>query len=290
MTPFDFSAVKLNWFPGHMATGLRQIRNRIQRDIDLIIEVRDARIPVSSRNPLLDELVGKQKIVVYGKSDLGEERYNRRLDDGKDRVLLCKDNKKDLSRLLDRVKGSLQSSDYFGKKNKIMVIGIPNVGKSTIINGLRHMGTGIGGKAAAVGNLPGVTRSLSELICIHRTHPLIYLVDTPGIIQPKIVNVEEGLKIALCGGIYDKTVDFNILSEYLLHLLRLKKNTEYEKFYKISNSTSTTGNINDFLLVVAERIGAKQSGGGGEYDLQRASEFFIRQFRTGKFGRFTLDT
>lgn len=289
-TKYNFSGVKLNWFPGHMATSLKQIRSRIQNEIDLIIEVRDARIPLSSANS--DMIIGeakKEKLVVFTKSDLAEVEGNKKI---KERfkegagMLFCKDDKKDLKKLLELTKNHFKDPVNPFVKNRVMVVGIPNVGKSTIINGLRASGLGLGGKAVKVGNLAGVTRSLSELVCISRHPSLIYLIDTPGILPPKITNVEEGLKVALCGGLYDKTVGFNLLSDYLLHNLTLKGNKQFKEFYRISTE-SETESLKTFLPIAAKRIGALIPG--GEFDLERAAAHFVRQFRLGKFGRMTLD-
>lgn len=261
-----------------MATGLKQIRSRLRNEIDLIVEVRDARIPTSSSNceMLLTE-ESPPKIVVFTKSDLADKEENKKLE--KLGLLYCKDDKRDLKRLLEMVKGRFENKFV---KNRVMVVGIPNVGKSTIINGLRFSGLGVGGKAVKVGNLAGVTRSLSELVCISRD-PLVYLIDTPGILPPNIKNVEQGLKIALCGGLYDKTVGFNLLAEFLLYNLNSKGNGEFLQFYK----TEKVSELKEFLPIAAKRIGALRPG--GEFDLERAAAHFVRQFRLGKFGRITLD-
>lgn len=296
--PFDFSNVRLNWFPGHMATGLRQIRSKIQNEIDLVIEVRDARIPFSSAN---DKILNEdsadmqkrpvKKIIVFTKSDLAEEYGNRKLrsrfsdsTSSNQSLLYCKDNRKDLHKLLEMTKDHFKDINPF-IKNRVIVVGTPNVGKSTIINGLRSSGLGLGGKAVKVGNLAGVTRSLSELVCISR-NPLVYLIDSPGILPPKISNVEEGLKVALCGGLYDKTVGFHLLAEYLLFNLNAKGNKEFREFYRIVSQVGTY-DLKSFLPVAAKRIGALLPG--GEFDLERTAAHFVRQFRLGKFGRMTFD-
>lgn len=302
MKLFDFSSVKLNWFPGHMATGLKQIRSRIQNEIDLIIEVRDARIPLASGNTevILSDRDGDTEkarkielITVFNKSDLAEKgKFN--INRFENSILFCKDDRKDLKKLFQMVQSKLQSEskskalDSITKK-RVMVVGIPNVGKSTIINGLRMTGTGHGGKAVKVGNLAGVTKSLSELVCISRS-PLIYLIDTPGILAPKITNVQDGLRVALCGGFYDKTVGIHLLADFLLHNLHAQRESEAYKnlvsFYKLT-SPSETEDLKLFLPLVAKRIGALLPG--GEADLERAAGFVVRQFRSGKLGKLSLE-
>ena len=170
-----------------------------------------------------------------------------------------------------------------------MVVGIPNVGKSTIINGLRMIGTGLGGKAVKVGNLAGVTKSLSELVCISRD-PLIYLIDTPGILAPRITNVQDGLKVALCGGFYDKTVGMALLADFLLFNLNSRKESQiYKNFFNFYNLKSEieAEDLNLFLPLAAKRIGALLPG--GEVDLERAAGFVVRQFRAGKLGKLSLE-
>lgn len=299
MKLFDFSGVKLNWFPGHMATGLKQIRSRIQNEkIDLIIEVRDARIPSASGNTevILSEKTQTQTqtnrielITVFNKSDLVER--SKFTGQKENSILFCKDDRKDLRKLFQMVQSKLQSPDPLSNsitKKRVMVVGIPNVGKSTIINGLRMVGTGQGGKAVKVGNLAGVTKSLSELVCISRS-PLIYLIDTPGILAPKITNVQDGLKVALCGGFYDKTVGVHLLASFLLHNLNEQKETEayanLVSFYNLTEGLETQ-DLKTFLPVVGKRIGALLPG--GEIDLERAAGFFVKQFRSGKLGKLSL--
>jgi mitochondrial GTPase 1 len=300
---FDFSSIKLNWFPGHMATSLKQIRSRIQQEqVDLIVEVRDARIPRSSIARNLEEGQVK-RIIVYTKSDLAEvssiERIQRLVNNensstndkspSSNSLLFCKDNRQNLLKLLSLIKSHFMHCNSI-VKNRVMVVGIPNVGKSTIINGLRNVGIEgktCSGKAVKVGNLPGVTRALSELVCISRS-PLIYLIDTPGILTPNISNVQEGLKMALCGGLYDKTVGNHILADFLLFNLLTRQNKQFAHFYNLSGlPTSAYENINNFLPLAAARIGALAPG--GNFDLDRTAAFFVRQFRSGKFGKITLD-
>jgi ribosome biogenesis GTPase A len=286
MKLFDYSNVKLNWFPGHMATGLKQIRSRLQsNEINLIIEVRDARIPISSAMTIKDEVTDNVgRIQVFTKRDLADPASTSIIKSNfPNGLLYCKDSKRDHQALKSLISDhfNVKSSNPFAK-NRVMVLGIPNVGKSTVINNLK------GSKSVKVGNLAGVTRSLSELVCISRSPSLIYLIDTPGILPPRIKNVEEGLKVALCGGLYDKTVGYFLLAEYLLHNLNQRCNREFLNFYEFdSKSLNSIDNLSSFLPLAAKRIGALRPG--GDYDLERAAAYFVKQFRLGKFGPITLD-
>ena len=263
-----------------MATGLKQIRSRIQQNqINLLIEVRDARIPISSANTSCEEREDTQKITIFTKSDLAERSFDSRIKLlYPDALLYCKDLKKNHVALQSILQNHFKDINPI-IKNRVMVVGIPNVGKSTIINNLK------GHKSVKVGNLAGVTRNLSELVCISRS-PLIYLIDTPGILPPRIKNVEEGLKVALCGGLFDKTVGSFLLADFLLYNLNLKGNREFLHFYNLE-SASAAATLKSFLPLAAKRIGALRSG--GEFDLERAASYFVKQFRSGKFGPMTLD-
>jgi ribosome biogenesis GTPase A len=275
---FDFTGIKLNWFPGHMATSLKYMQNRLERDVELIVEVRDARIPYSSRNPLLAE-AKKPRLIVFNKSDLTTKSSLKVLE--KEGILTRKDHKKDLNRLFEAITESVSASP--SSKHRVMILGIPNVGKSTLLNSLRLRGLGEGGKATATGFLPGVTKSVSGIIKICES-PQIYLLDTPGILQPRLECPEIAMKIALCGGLYDKVVGGRLLSTFLLHVLEQSKNSAYKQFYGLK---SGPGSIDEFLQGAADRIGARLRGGA--LDTERAAAFFLKQFRVGRFGPINLD-
>ena len=275
---FDFSGIKLNWFPGHMATSLKYMQNRLERDVELIVEVRDARIPFSSRNPLLAQST-KPRLIVFNKSDLTTKASLGVLE--KQGILTRKDRKADICRLFEAIKCSFAASSL--SKHRVMILGIPNVGKSTLLNALRLHGLGEGGKATATGFLPGVTKSVSGVIKICDS-PQIYLLDTPGILQPRLECVEVAMKIALCGGLYDKVVGGRLLSSFLLHVLKEHKNAAYKQFYRLQTDPES---VDEFLAHAAKRIGARLEG--GSLDTERAAAFFLRQFRLGKFGPINLD-
>lgn len=278
---FNFGGVRLNWFPGHMASSLKYMRNRLERDVELIIEVRDARIPFTSKNPLLQDC-NKPRIVIFNKSDLTTPEAAKLLS--KEGILMRKDRPGDIQRLLKMITDRFGDSGMYSK-HRVMIMGIPNVGKSTILNALRLHGIGVAGKASATGFLPGVTRNVSEMIKISQ-NPTIYLYDTPGITQPRFDCPEVAMKIALCGGLFDKVVGWRLLASYLLYVLNVRKGPaeSVRSFYRMDSNVS---DVDIFLSIVAERIGARKAG--GEYDLERAANYVIRQFRLGKFGPINLD-
>ncbi|XP_054688623.1 mitochondrial ribosome-associated GTPase 1 isoform X6 [Grus americana] len=205
---FDFGGRDVaSWFPGHMAKGLRQMRASLRR-ADCLIEVHDARIPLSGRNPVLQEVLGiRPHVLVLNKMDLADPRQQPTvLEHLKQQGCLhvvftdCQrdSNVKKIVPLVAKLVGDspryhrAESNEY-----NILVIGVPNVGKSSLINSLRRLHLKKG-KATAVGGEPGVTKAVLTKIQVCE-QPLMYLVDTPGVLPPKLGDVETGMKLALCG-------------------------------------------------------------------------------------------
>jgi ribosome biogenesis GTPase A len=246
----------VNWFPGHMAKATRQIEQRL-RDVDFVIEMRDARIPFSSANPTLNSLLGqKPRLVVFNKSDLANPNMQARVRDkiaaeGADTLFTVASkgiNVKDVVKwaLTVNKQQAANGSDAESQVGKrfMMIVGVPNIGKSSIINAMRHMShssTGTdsnkrgdqfterlsrpqGGKGKAqrkrakVGSQPGVTRHLNQ-VQVH-TNPPIFLLDTPGVMVPHIGSAEEdvecGLKLALTGAVREGAVPADVLVDYLM--------------------------------------------------------------------------
>jgi len=193
-------------------------------------------------------------------------------------------NRHQVTGLLEMIKQHVlpKCQDDPEKCFKMIVAGMPNVGKSIIINRLRAIGTSIGGRAVRVGGIPGITRTVSEVVKIC-PYPKIYMLDTPGVLMPKITDPEVGLKIALCGGMLDRVVGDYLLAEYLLHLLCLENNKEFLKIY---NFEKVPDRLEDVISRIAQVT--KQTH-AGSINLSNTIGVLLRQFRTGQFGRFTLD-
>lgn len=200
-------------------------------------------------------------------------------------MLADSDRRTDITRLLEKIKRKFidEARENPETKFKMLVAGMPNVGKSTVINRLRVIGTSIGGKATKTGGLPGITRSVSEAIRICEM-PRIYLYDTPGVMMPKIHDPEVGLRVALTGGMLDRVVGEYLLAEYLLHILVMSKNKKYVMKYNIPGNVT---DISVFLPILAERLNQKSRSGGP--NIHNAIALFLKHFRTGEFGGFTLD-
>ncbi|XP_069741412.1 mitochondrial ribosome-associated GTPase 1 isoform X2 [Narcine bancroftii] len=206
---FDFGGRDVaRWFPGHMAKGLKKMQASLKK-VDCIIEVHDARIPLTGRNPLFKETLGiKPHLLVLNKMDVADltdkERVLKQLEEQGIQNILFTDCLRDkdvhVKKIVPLVTDLIQKSDRYHRSENmeycLMVIGLPNVGKSSLINALRRMHLKKG-KASRVGGAPGITRAVLTKIQVCE-RPIIHLLDTPGVFFPHVESVEVGLKLALC--------------------------------------------------------------------------------------------
>lgn len=291
------------WFPGHMGKGVKEMQKKL-KSVDCIIEVHDARIPFSGRNPECFETISglRPHILVFNKRDLAEESLEQDVlkklkEQGNRNVLFtnCKDKScKGVRNIIPLVQKLIKSSDRYNRSENqdscLMVIGVPNVGKSTLINTLRNKYL-LRGSAAPVGAAPGITRSVGEKIKIS-DDPLIYVLDTPGILTPKVTTVDVGMKLALCATIPDKEVGPELVADYLLFWLNKNSNFSYIDGFGLDGPTD---NIGDVLYTIALKRDLFQKGKDIEGrwikrpNLNAASNLFLDTFRKGIFGSVTLD-
>lgn len=275
----------IQWYPGHMAKARRILKKDLNL-VDLVVEVIDARIPMSSRNPDLDELLGeKERIIVLNKVDLANTKVTDKWND-----YFSSDNKvvrinslsgqgiKQLLSIMGDLGKDINKSITEKGRNKrdirIMIIGIPNVGKSALINVLA------GSNITKTGNKPGVTRGRQWISVGNK----IQLLDTPGILWPKFDDEDVGYRLALTGAIRNEVFDEEVaaykLIEYTLNIDRII----LEKAYNIEINDEIPY---DILPLIGKKTGCLMSG--GKIDRSRTASKLIKSFRNGKLGRISLE-
>lgn len=276
--------MNIQWYPGHMTKAKRAMKEDIKL-IDLIIELVDARVPLSSRNPDIDELgAGKARIVLLNKSDLADERCNSVWQSyfetqGCHVVKVNSRNGAGLKQINGVVQEACKEKIERDRRRGIlnrpvraMVVGIPNVGKSTFINSFA-------GKACAkTGNRPGVTKGNQWI----RLNKSLELLDTPGILWPRFEDQQVGIRLALIGSVNDEILNKDELAMELIRFLTKKYPQVLSDRYGIESLNEL-----DALKQVA-RVRACLAK-GGELDLMKASNLLIDDFRSGKLVRITLE-
>lgn len=277
--------VNINWYPGHMTKAMRQMQEDIKL-IDLVIELVDARLPLSSKNPDIEKLsINKSRIIIFNKSDLADDKatslweaYFRdkgyltvRLDARKNSGM------KDINAVVSKAVSEKTERDRKrGIKNRpvrAMVVGIPNVGKSTFINSYA-------GKACAkTGNKPGVTKG-KQWIRLSKT---LELLDTPGVLWPKFEDEDTGIRLAIAGSINDTILNIDELSATAVSIFKKSYPGILETFYGVDETKDNYGVLNDIAL---KRNCLKK---GGETDLSKAAMLLLDDFRSGRLGKITLE-
>lgn len=277
----------VQWFPGHMAKAGRQIKESLSL-VDAVCEIVDARIPESSRNPELDEMLGsKPRIVLLNKCDLADPAATakkiKELEEKNVKALPvdCRSGK-GLEKFQPAVKEVLKEKirantekGMAGKSLRVMVVGIPNTGKSSFINRMA------GKYRAKVADKPGVTRG-NQWFAIGSG---IELLDTPGVLWPKFEDPEVGFKLAFIGSIKDEILDSQEIAVRLLSVLKKNYPDRLTQRYKITDFDE----LEPYELL--ELIGKKRGMliKGGETDFERAAVTLLDEYRSGKLGKLTLD-
>lgn len=277
--------MNVQWYPGHMTRAKRQMQEDIKL-VDLVIELVDARVPASSRNPDIDELGrNKYRLILMNKADLADSRmtelwsgffrekgyFVRNMDARNNSGMKAVSDI-----IMEACREKIERDRKRGIKNRpvrAMVVGIPNVGKSTFINSFA-------GKACAkTGNKPGVTRGNQWI----RMGGNVELLDTPGILWPKFEDQEVGLRLALVGSIKDEILNTDELAVKLIHFLTVEYPGLLKERYEVRENEESV----EILMQIAQN--RKCLTKGGEPDYSRAASLLIDEFRGGKLGRITLE-
>ncbi len=289
----NMSKLNINWYPGHMAKTRRQIEEDLKL-IDVVIELLDSRIPIASRNPDIKKLTNnKKRIILLNKCDLSDENMNKRWVEklSKEAPTLLTDSNsgkgvdKVTKKIEELMKDEIARQAARGRINKtirVMILGIPNVGKSSFINRISKRTT------MEVGNRPGVTKS-KQWIKIGKNQELL---DTPGVLWPKFESDEVALNLAFTGTIKDDLIERTEVAYELLKILYSKYRKNIQDRYKISdeeimNLEKEDNYIYELMQIIGKKRGALISG--GNTDDEKVARIILDDFRNCKLGKITLE-
>ncbi len=279
--------MNIQWYPGHMT----KTRRRMQEDlklVDAVVELVDARIPISSRNPDIDTMIGaKPRLLVLNRRDQADPEQNRAWGEYFRRqgiAVLETDCRSGagvnrfpaaIKEVLKEKIAGWEAKGQGGRPVRAMVVGVPNVGKSTFINKVAHR------KSAKAQNRPGVTRG-RQWVTVDRG---LELLDTPGILWPKFEDPKTGMHLAFTGAVKDNVVDIETLAAALIELMVCHYPQAIETRYKIVPAPESQG------WQLLEQAGRKRGFliSGGEVDMERMCRVLLEEYRSGKLGNFTLE-
>ncbi|MCM3767934.1 MULTISPECIES: ribosome biogenesis GTPase YlqF [Bacillaceae] len=276
----------IQWFPGHMAKARREVTEKLKL-VDIIFELVDARIPYSSRNPMIDEIIQhKPRLVLLNKADMADKEVTKQWiaffagqgvkalavnsQAGEGMKDIVKASQEILKEKFDRLK----AKGVKPRAIRAMIVGIPNAGKSTLINRLAKK------NIAKTGNTPGVTKAQQWI----KVGKELELLDTPGILWPKFEDQEVGVKLAITGAIKDTLLNLQDLTVYTLRFLEREYPERLQERYKLSE-------IPEDVVALFDHIGTLRGClmGGGVVDYDKVAELVIREIRTEKFGPLTFE-
>ena len=273
--------MSINWFPGHMHKARKEIA-KVMDEVDVIIEVIDARLPQSSENPLVDTLrKGKPKLKILNKSDLADDErtqqwleYFNSLPDTR-AISLEQSQKKVINQIADICKQMVPSRANAERPVRTMIMGIPNVGKSTLINAL------LGRKIAKVGNEPAVTKTQTRFT----THNGMVLSDTPGFLWPKIEDIDSGYRLAASGAIKDTAIEHEDVAIFAAGFMRADYPERLIERFKFKAMPEIAEEVLD---EIGRRRGCLRPG--GIIDRNKASSLLLNEIRSGKLGKISFET
>ncbi|MFS0823630.1 ribosome biogenesis GTPase YlqF [Bacillus sp. 1P02SD] len=276
----------IQWFPGHMAKARRQVTEKLSL-INIVFELVDARIPASSRNPMIDEIIkNKPRLLLLNKADMADPKITKEWieyfkENGIHALAINSQAGNGMKQIVSEARGILKEKfDKMAAKGirpraiRALIVGIPNVGKSTLINRLAKK------NIAQTGDRPGITKAQQWI----KVGKELELLDTPGILWPKFEDQEVGLKLATTGAIKDTILNLQDIAVYALRFLEDNYPENFKERYSLEEIPD------DIVLLfdeIAKRRGTRMSGGVTDYD--KTAELIIREIRTEKLGRLTFE-
>ncbi len=283
----------IQWFPGHMTKARRQIEAKLKL-IDVVIELLDSRLPLSSRNPMIDDILrDKPRLIILNKADLADPEATRKWlayfkAEGHTAFPVDASTGTGIKEIPEQVKILLKEKidrqiarGMNPRAMRALIVGIPNVGKSTLINKMagRHI--------AAVGDRPGVTKGQQWI----KTGGNLELLDTPGILWPKFEDQAVGYRLAVTGAIKEEILNIEEIAFYAVKYLVTDYGSRFQERFGIDKLPEDLDNP-DEIVAVLEAVGRKRGCliSGGRVDLEKASRTLLHELRAGKLGRFTLET
>lgn len=276
----------IQWFPGHMAKARREVTEKLKL-VDIIFELIDARLPLSSRNPMIDEVIGqKTRLLILNKADMADDFQTKKWinyfeERGHRAVAINSFEGKGLQQVTNAAKELLfekwermRNRGIKPRAIRAMIVGIPNVGKSTLINRLAKK------NLAKTGNTPGITKAQQWI----KVEKELDLLDTPGILWPKFEDPAVGYKLALTGAIKDTIINMEDLAVYGLRFLSENYPKRMEERYKLTG-------VDEELVETFDHIGKLRRvfSGGGEIDYDKVAELIVRDIRGQHLGKLTFD-
>ena len=282
----------LHWYPGHMTKAVRQMKEDIKL-IDIVIELVDARIPISSRNPDIDSLAaGKSRVIILNKADMADDRETENwvkhfTDEGMIAVKLNSRSGNGMKQVKDAIAKAAEAKmardrarGILNRPVRAIVGGIPNVGKSTFINSFA------GRAVTKTGNKPGVTKGKQWI----RLNKQVELLDTPGILWPKFEDRKTAEHLAFIGSIKDEVIEKMELVLTLITELEVNYEGLIASYYGFDNCEKTENKI-DFAVKTLETVAEKRAllKKGGETDTDKASKLILDDFKNGRLGKITLE-